>query len=101
MYAHGCAPNVGCAERACVAVGRRRVRPFRVLAMLSSVAMSSVGWRSLPLVLMRVRKAAKLVASVGLVIVVSATAAADWPVARHDPRRTGVSSIGSDLKKPA
>lgn len=28
-------------------------------------------------------------------------AAADWPVARHDPRRTGLSTTSSDIKKPA
>jgi hypothetical protein len=37
-----------------------------------------------------------------LAAVLTATPAlADWPTPRHDPRRTGVSMVGSDIKKPA
>ena len=37
----------------------------------------------------------------GATITVGGSASADWPTARHDARRTGVSTLGSNIKKPA
>lgn len=38
---------------------------------------------------------------VGACAVAEPQAAADWPVARHDARRSGLSQAASDIKKPA